>query len=85
MSSGFVARISQRFVEAPFFRHRLSRKLLGSGGETEKMLELARAFNAPIVTILVNGGAIAANEALHSIRNDWPLLVFEGAELSGQL
>ena len=49
------------------------------------MLELGRAFNAPIVTILVNGGAIAANEALHSIRNDWPLLVFEGAELSGQL
>ena len=42
------------------------------------MLELARAFNALIVS-LVNGGAAAANEALHSMRNDWPLLVFEGS------
>jgi hypothetical protein len=30
VSSGFVARISQRFVEAPFFGHRLSRKLSGN-------------------------------------------------------
>ena len=49
------------------------------GGETGKMLELARAFNAPIVAILVNGGAIAADEALQSVRNGWQLLVFEGS------
>ena len=49
------------------------------GGETTTMLELARAFNAPIVAILVNGGAIAADEALQSVRNGWQLLVFEGS------
>jgi len=49
------------------------------GGETGKMLELARAFNTPIVAILVNGGAIAADEALQSVRNGWPLLVIEGS------
>ena len=49
------------------------------GGETTKMLELARAFNAPVVAILVNGGAIAADEALQSVRNGWPLLVIEAS------
>ncbi len=49
------------------------------GGETGKMLELARAFNAPIVAILVNGGAIATDEALQSVRNGWQLLVVEGS------
>ena len=49
------------------------------GGETGKMLELAHTFNAPIVAILVNGGAIAADEALQSVRNGWPLLVIEGS------
>jgi hypothetical protein len=49
------------------------------GGETPKMLDLARAFNAPIVAILVNGGAIAADEALQSVRNGWQLLVIEGS------
>ena len=49
------------------------------GGETTKMLEIARAFNAPIVAILVNGGAIAADEALQSVRNGWQLLVMEGS------
>jgi hypothetical protein len=49
------------------------------GGETTTMLELARAFNAPIVAILVNGGAIAGDEALQSVRNGWQLLVFEGS------
>ena len=39
------------------------------GGETQAMLELARAFNAPIVAILVNGGTIAADEAVQSARN----------------
>jgi hypothetical protein len=49
------------------------------GGETTTMLELARALNEPIVAILVNGGAIAADEALQSVRNGWQLLVFEGS------
>ncbi len=49
------------------------------GGETQTMLELARAFNAPIVAILVNGGTIAADEAVQSARNGWPLLVIEGS------
>lgn len=49
------------------------------GGETMKMFEVARAFNAPIVAILVNGGAIATDEALQSVRNGWPLLVIEGS------
>jgi hypothetical protein len=48
------------------------------GGETGKMLELARAFNAPIIAI-VNGGTIAADEALQSVRNGWQLLVLEGS------
>ena len=49
------------------------------GGETTTMLELARAFNALTVAVLVNGGAIAADEALQSVRNGWPLLVVEGS------
>ena len=49
------------------------------GGETTTMLELARAFKAQTVAILVNGGAIAGDEALQSVRNGWPLLVIEGS------
>jgi SLOG in TRPM, prokaryote len=49
------------------------------GGETTKMLELARGFNAPTVAILVNGGEIARKEALQSVRNGWPLLVVKGS------
>jgi SLOG in TRPM, prokaryote len=49
------------------------------GGETPKMLEIARAFNTPTVAILVNGGAVAADEALQSVRNRWQLLVIEGS------
>ena len=49
------------------------------GGETTTMLELARAINAPIVAILVNGGRVAADEALQSVRNGWQLLVFQGS------
>jgi hypothetical protein len=49
------------------------------GGETRKMFDLARASNAPIVAILVNGSAIAADEALQSVRNGWQLLVVEGS------
>jgi len=49
------------------------------GGETTTMLELARAFKAQTVAILVNGGAIAGDEARQSARNGWPLLVIEGS------
>jgi hypothetical protein len=49
------------------------------GSETGKMLELARAFDVPIVVILVNGGAIATEEALQSVRNGWRLFVLEGS------
>src|SRR5437773_3813591 len=49
------------------------------GGETRTMLELARAFKAQTVAILVNGGAIAGDEALQTARNGWPLLVIEGS------
>ncbi len=49
------------------------------GGETTTMLELARAFKAQTIAILVNGGAIAGDEALQSVHNGWPLLVVEGS------
>jgi hypothetical protein len=49
------------------------------GDETGPMLELARAFNAPTVAILINGGTIAADEALQSVRNGWPLVIIEGS------
>jgi SLOG in TRPM, prokaryote len=49
------------------------------GGETPTMLQVARAFNAPTVAILVNGGEVAMKEALESARNGWPLLVIEGS------
>jgi hypothetical protein len=49
------------------------------GGETATMLELARAFKVPTVAILVNGGAIAADEALQSVRSGWPLLLIKGS------
>ena len=49
------------------------------GDETRTILELARTFDGPIVAILVNGGAIAAHEALQSMRNRWQLIVLEGS------
>jgi hypothetical protein len=49
------------------------------GGETETMLKIAQAFKTPVVAMLVNGGPIAAEEALQSVRNGWPLLVVEGS------
>jgi TRPM family ion channel len=52
------------------------------GGETGTTFELACAFDAPTVAILVNGGAIAADESLRSVRNGWPLLVIEGSAVS---
>ena len=49
------------------------------GGETGMMFKLAEALNVPVVTMLINGGPIAENEALRSVRNGWPLLVVEGS------
>jgi hypothetical protein len=49
------------------------------GGETGTMFELARAFNVPVATMLINGGQIAKSEALRSVRNGWQLFVIEGS------
>jgi hypothetical protein len=51
------------------------------GGETETMFSLAQelARDSAVMTILVNGGAIAQNEVLQTVRRGWPLLVIEGS------
>jgi SLOG in TRPM, prokaryote len=49
------------------------------GGETSTMFKLAQALNVAVVTMLINGGQIAENEALRTVRNGWPLLVVEGS------
>jgi hypothetical protein len=49
------------------------------GGETGTMFKLARALDVAVATLLINGGQIAENEALQSVRNGWPLLVVEGS------
>jgi hypothetical protein len=50
------------------------------GGETETMYELAEKFSkeVPVLTVLVNGGQVAKNEVLQSIRHTWPIIVIEG-------
>jgi hypothetical protein len=49
------------------------------GSETETLFELAAAFNKPVLAILVNGGAIAKDELLQSVRQNWPVIVIEGS------
>ncbi len=49
------------------------------GGETATMFELVRALEAAVVALLINGGSIAADEALQSVRHDWPVLAAEGS------
>ncbi|HEU5239851.1 MAG TPA: hypothetical protein VFU37_22150, partial [Pyrinomonadaceae bacterium] len=49
------------------------------GSETGTMFKLAGALNVSVVTMLINGGQIAGNEALQSVRNGWPVLVIEGS------
>jgi hypothetical protein len=49
------------------------------GSETEMLFELAAAFNVPVLAILVNGGAIAKDELLQSVRPNWPVIVIEGS------
>jgi hypothetical protein len=51
----------------------------GWGSETETLFELAAAFNKPVLAILVNGGAIAKDELLQSVRRNWPVIVIEGS------
>jgi hypothetical protein len=49
------------------------------GSETETLFELASAFNVPVLAILVNGGDIAKDELLQSVRRNWPVIVIEGS------
>ncbi|HEX4696881.1 MAG TPA: hypothetical protein VH254_04340 [Candidatus Udaeobacter sp.] len=49
------------------------------GSETETLFELAAAFNVPVLAILVNGGAIAKDELLQSVRRSWPVIVIKGS------
>src|SRR4029077_10837657 len=42
------------------------------GDETGTMFKLAGALNVAVATMLINGGPIAENEALRSVRNGWP-------------
>jgi hypothetical protein len=49
------------------------------GSETETLFELAAAFNVPVLAILVNGGAIAKDELLQSVRRSWPIIVIKGS------
>jgi hypothetical protein len=49
------------------------------GGETPMMFKLAGALNVAVATMLINGGQIAGNEALQSVRNGWQLLVIDGS------
>jgi len=74
-----ASKISEGAALEPHHSHFVLVESAEWGGETGKMLELARVFNMPIIAILVNGGAIAADEALHSVRNGWPLFVIEGS------
>ena len=50
------------------------------GGETDAFIALAQAWaGVPVVTLLANGGAIAKDEILRSVRLGWPVLVLEGS------
>jgi hypothetical protein len=49
------------------------------GSETETLFELAAGFNKPVLAILVNGGSIAKDELLQSVRRNWPVIVIEGS------
>jgi len=50
------------------------------GGETETMYELAEELSKemPVLTILVNGGAVAKYEVLQSVCHGWWIIVIEG-------
>jgi hypothetical protein len=50
------------------------------GGETKTMYELAEELSKemPVLTILVNGGAVARHEVLKSVYHGWAIIVIEG-------
>jgi len=51
------------------------------GSETDTMYQLAEELGKeiPVVTVLINGGLIAKEEVLRSVREGWPLIVVEGS------
>ncbi|HTE89769.1 MAG TPA: hypothetical protein VK639_12480, partial [Terriglobales bacterium] len=49
------------------------------GSETEMLFEVAAAFDVPVLAILVNGGGIAKDELLQSVRRSWPVIVIKGS------
>lgn len=51
------------------------------GGEADLMFGLANGFseNIAAITVLVNGGLIAKDEVLRSVRAQWPIVIIEGS------
>ena len=50
------------------------------GQEIDAMFALAKglANQVPVVTVLVNGGDLACQEVLRSVRQGWPVIVVSG-------
>lgn len=51
------------------------------GDETAWLIDIVASYarKAPVQVLLVNGGTIAKNEVLQSVRRGWPILVLEGS------
>jgi SLOG in TRPM, prokaryote/SMODS and SLOG-associating 2TM effector domain 1/Protein of unknown function (DUF4231) len=51
------------------------------GGETETMYAIAEALakTIPVVTVLINGGPLARDEVLRSVRQRWPIIVVQSS------
>jgi hypothetical protein len=51
------------------------------GGELETMYAVAEALatTVPVVTVLINGGPLARDEVLQSVRQGWPIIVVQGS------
>ena len=51
------------------------------GQETDAMYALAKGLAAqvPVISILVNGGSIACQEILRSVRQGWPVIIVSGS------
>jgi SLOG in TRPM, prokaryote/SMODS and SLOG-associating 2TM effector domain 1/Protein of unknown function (DUF4231) len=49
------------------------------GSETGMLFEIAAVFNVPVLAILVNGGTVAKDGLLQSVRHGWPVIVIEGS------
>ena len=68
----------------PHYTHVVLVKGTSPGGEVGNMFELAEELSrgAPILTVLVNGGAVgsaARNAVLRSVRREWPILIIAGS------